>query len=171
MNLSLRVRLGFIASTLGSLLCGCGGTTGPEALDEAQAVAPAEERASNDRLPKEASQHQKASAPGDDVIPCPVCGDGVCDGYTETCAECPQDCGACSVCGDGICNGTELCTDCPADCGACTCHDVCEGGGPLDAACGTCEAQMCVYDSYCCSVAWDSLCVSEVESLCGKTCP
>jgi hypothetical protein len=30
--------------------------------------------------------------------------------------------------------------------------------------------QICAFDSYCCSVSWDSLCVSEVSSICGQTC-
>lgn len=56
---------------------------------------------------------------GADMVCPPKCGDGKCNG-TETCATCPQDCGACApFCGDGKCNGTEDCTTCPGDCGAC----------------------------------------------------
>jgi len=52
-----------------------------------------------------------------------VCGDGICHAG-ESCASCPQDCGACPapVCGDGRCDGGESCTSCPGDCGACPGH-------------------------------------------------
>jgi len=44
------------------------------------------------------------------------CGDGEC-GYTETCLNCPYDCGIC--CGDGECESehAENCWSCPIDCG------------------------------------------------------
>jgi hypothetical protein len=49
---------------------------------------------------------------------CPGCGDGKCiDG--ETCSSCPQDCGACATCGDGKCKSGETCLSCPQDCGVC----------------------------------------------------
>jgi hypothetical protein len=50
---------------------------------------------------------------------------------------CVVDCGACGPsCGDGICNGTETCLDCPGDCGSTTCtdafgDDVCAGDNGL----------------------------------------
>lgn len=48
-----------------------------------------------------------------------VCGDNVC-AATETCAQCPADCGACpEVCGDGSCTASESCESCEADCGVC----------------------------------------------------
>jgi len=57
-----------------------------------------------------------------------MCGDGTCNG-TETCSNCPADCGACApVCGDGTCNGTETCSSCQTDCGACPVS--CAGAGP-----------------------------------------
>jgi hypothetical protein len=49
-------------------------------------------------------------------------------------------------------------------------HGACEQGGPLDPACGACEAAVCSADSYCCDVAWDSICVQEAEDLCGVDC-
>lgn len=48
----------------------------------------------------------------------PVCGDKVCNG-SETCENCPEDCGICPYCGDGMCNGDETCNTCPLDCGVC----------------------------------------------------
>jgi hypothetical protein len=54
--------------------------------------------------------------------PPPSCGDGLCNG-TDTCSNCPQDCGVCPPpppsCGDGQCNGSETCSSCPQDCGVC----------------------------------------------------
>jgi hypothetical protein len=58
----------------------------------------------------------------------PWCGSGVCGGG-ETCATCPQDCGACPpICGDASCDGGETCATCSADCGACDVPDA----GPTD---------------------------------------
>ena len=100
---------------------------------------------------------------------CAVCGDGLCD-WTEACDTCAADCGACPVCGDGLCDWTESCQSCAGDCGACVCHDTCQAGTPLDASCGTCEAQICAVDSFCCTASWDALCVSEVGTICGTPC-
>jgi hypothetical protein len=49
-------------------------------------------------------------------------------------------------------------------------HDPCTTGGCLDPACDPCVSQICAADPYCCSSAWDSICVDEVESICGQTC-
>ncbi|WP_437321325.1 hypothetical protein [Sorangium sp. So ce385] len=49
-------------------------------------------------------------------------------------------------------------------------HGKCEEGGPLDPACDPCVASICAIDSFCCDVAWDAACVSEVASICGETC-
>jgi hypothetical protein len=108
---------------------------------------------------------------------CPVCGDGKCAAadFAEDCSSCPADCGICAVCGDGKCDPVEGedCSTCAADCGGCggTCsHDQCTSGGPLDASCGTCVDTICQADPFCCTSAWDSICISEVGSLCGETC-
>ena len=58
---------------------------------------------------------------------------------TETCSNCPEDCGSCTVapsCPDSVCSGTETCTSCPADCGVCAVTPVrgdhiCNGGKDL----------------------------------------
>jgi hypothetical protein len=49
---------------------------------------------------------------------CVGCGDGVC-GASESCRDCPSDCGDC--CGNDVCDAAfgEDCTTCEDDCGAC----------------------------------------------------
>ena len=55
-------------------------------------------------------------------------------------------------------------------------HTLCTSGAPLAAGCdspplaSSCVASICAVDSYCCDVAWDPICESEVASVCGKTC-
>ena len=71
-------------------------------------------------------------------IPCPICGDGVCESkYGETSENCPADCGAPAGCGNGTCDvaGGE-CATCPADCNLAACC----GNGTCDAAVGETNA-------------------------------
>ena len=56
--------------------------------------------------------------------------------------------------------------------GGSTCsHAICTAGTKLTSACDPCAAQVCAADSYCCGTKWDSVCVGEVASVCGQTCP
>ena len=48
-------------------------------------------------------------------------------------------------------------------------HDLCTTGGALSSGCDTCVTQICGQDSYCCTTAWDSICVGEVQSICGQS--
>jgi hypothetical protein len=103
------------------------------------------------------------------------CGDTNCD-PGETCMTCPADCGQCGpVCPNGQCEAGETCMSCPSDCGQCPnncAHDLCVTGVKLDPNCDQCADDVCFFDSYCCTTAWDSACVSEVNSYCiGKSCP
>ncbi len=50
-------------------------------------------------------------------------------------------------------------------------HALCSTGVKLVATCDACTAKICAADSYCCNTQWDSVCVQEVTSLCGKSCP
>jgi hypothetical protein len=51
-------------------------------------------------------------------------------------------------------------------------HAVCKAGAPLAPTCSTCAGDVCSQDPYCCSVAWDKICVSEVAQFCsGQSCP
>src|SRR6185295_12357211 len=49
-------------------------------------------------------------------------------------------------------------------------HSLCTTGGPLDPNCSSCVAQVCSFDSFCCVVAWDSICVAEAQKTCGTVC-
>ncbi|KAI8804181.1 metalloprotease [Cladochytrium replicatum] len=49
-------------------------------------------------------------------------------------------------------------------------HDVCTTGKPLTSECGDCAAQIIAADPFCGSNSWDSICVSEVASVCGLSC-
>lgn len=51
-------------------------------------------------------------------------------------------------------------------------HSPCTTGGPLAVGCGSidCVTWICGVDSYCCDIAWDSVCVSEVGSVCQRRC-
>ncbi len=57
-----------------------------------------------------------------------------------------------------------------SEAGASCAHDVCEPGDPLDPTCSTCVETVCAADPYCCTTAWDALCVEEAQTLCGATC-
>ena len=114
--------------------------------------------------------------------------DGQCQG-TMTCAHSDCDtgsalangCDACvtSICGvdpyccttawDSICVG-EVGSVCGKSCTTQCAHDECKTGTNLQTGCDACVTQICAVDSYCCSTAWDRLCVNEVGSVCGKSC-
>jgi Zn-dependent metalloprotease len=53
--------------------------------------------------------------------------------------------------------------------GSCT-HPICTSGGPLVSGCDPCVTKICASDSYCCTTAWDGICVNEVASICGQSC-
>jgi hypothetical protein len=49
--------------------------------------------------------------------------------------------------------------------------DKCTTGGAFSSASDSCDSSICAVDSYCCNVAWDGICVSEVRTVCGNlTC-
>jgi len=95
--------------------------------------------------------------------------DGACDSCAASvCAEDPYCCttewdSICvgevdQFCGAGTCNGGG---------GSNNCHDECTVGAKMSAACGTCVADVCAYDSFCCDTEWDALCVDHADALCG----
>lgn len=49
--------------------------------------------------------------------------------------------------------------------------DKCEAGAGFSSASDPCESAICAVDSFCCSTAWDSICVAEVRTVCDSlTC-
>ncbi|MCB9714217.1 MAG: hypothetical protein H6712_10195 [Myxococcales bacterium] len=128
-----------------------------------------------------------------------ICGNGLdddCDSTVDDGCGCPF--GLCSVSGSPMVNGCDPCVSsvCAADpyccstawdsacvnevetvCGQADCvgsscaHLVCSTGVALTSGCHSCVSTICLFDSYCCTTAWDSTCVNEVASYCGLTCP
>ncbi len=84
---------------------------------------------------------------------------------------CAVDSYCCSTAWDRLCVN-EVGSVCGKSCGGNTCaHALCTAGGNLTSGCDPCVTQICAVDSYCCSTAWDSICVGEVGSVCGNSCP
>jgi hypothetical protein len=50
-------------------------------------------------------------------------------------------------------------------------HDKCTFGEPLDPACDPCVAAIIDRDPYCGTTQWDSICVNQVATVCGLSCP
>ncbi|EYF02515.1 hypothetical protein [Chondromyces apiculatus] len=44
-------------------------------------------------------------------------------------------------------------------------------GVALASACDPCVAQVCAFDSFCCTTEWDEVCRSAVTTVCGQACP
>jgi hypothetical protein len=66
------------------------------------------------------------------------------------------------------CNGSGVCT--AGTCSITCAHDKCVSGVRLATGCDPCVTNICSFDSFCCNVTWDSICVSEVSSVCHATC-
>lgn len=47
-------------------------------------------------------------------------------------------------------------------------HSICETGAAVSATCHSCAQSICNVDSFCCTNAWDALCVAEVTTICGR---
>jgi hypothetical protein len=94
-------------------------------------------------------------------------------GCTPACSgkQCGDDgCGgSCGTCGSGQTCSAGVCMGGGGGGGSCA-HPICSTGGAEDASCDPCAGQVCAADSYCCSTAWDSICVGEVGSICGESC-
>ncbi|HEX7839240.1 MAG TPA: S53 family peptidase [Kofleriaceae bacterium] len=50
-------------------------------------------------------------------------------------------------------------------------HLLCNTGAALVSGCNSCATSICAADSFCCASSWDSICVGEVSSVCGLSCP
>jgi hypothetical protein len=101
------------------------------------------------------------------TTPCSGCIDaaGTCQSGT-TVTACGSGGNACVACGDGQTCTNGVCTAVPA----CE-HPICTVGTKLTSGCDPCATKICASDSYCCTNSWDSICVGEVSSICGQTCP
>jgi hypothetical protein len=102
-----------------------------------------------------------------DSAPCnpkQTCGDGQCLAPSETCSNCPSDCGSCSggggnnKCGNGVCDIGET-LSCPSDC-----NGGGGGGGSCVGKCGGMGSGLCWCDAGC-SSAGD--CCSDYATACG----
>jgi hypothetical protein len=60
---------------------------------------------------------------------------------------------------------------CAESAGSCG-HTLCTTGAKVTSGCDPagCAAKVCAADAYCCSTAWDSVCVGKVASVCGNNC-
>ncbi len=104
---------------------------------------------------------------------------GVCAAGTQHCVagsiQCVQNVNAsaeqpanCTDAKDNDCDGTTDAADTDCACG----HVLCTTGGKLFAGCATagvtnkCVSDICTADAFCCNNTWDSICVSEVRTIC-----
>jgi hypothetical protein len=71
--------------------------------------------------------------------------------------------------GGGDSGGGDAGTDSGGGGGSCA-HPICSSGSKLTSGCDPCATKVCASDSYCCTTAWDSICVGEVSSICGQSC-
>jgi len=81
------------------------------------------------------------------------CGSDGCGGVCGSCAS-GESCDAA-----GQCVPSSSCA-----------HPICSKGKRLVASCDSCASQICAADPYCCAKRWDSICVSEVNSICKQGC-
>lgn len=75
----------------------------------------------------------------------------------------------CNPCVQAICAQDPTCCE-PPYYGTCL-HDPCQAGSRLKKTCDPCVEDICDVDPFCCVTQWDALCVAEVTSVCGKSCP
>jgi hypothetical protein len=156
--LKLRVVLVIAAGAAGTFAC---------ADDPSPPRATAEQRL--EAVAGPACEHAVCAAGAKLVAACDPCATQLCaaDPYccsTEWDATCVGE--VASICG-------QSCTPKPAasDAGPSTCaHPTCATGGALASGCDACATALCAQDPYCCAVAWDATCVSEVTSICGQSC-
>jgi hypothetical protein len=93
------------------------------------------------------------------------------DGASSPCAGsvCAHDPYCCTTAWDSICT-SEVSSYCGFSCGNTCAHSECATGGSLATGCDFCTSDVCAHDPYCCTTAWDSICVSEVATYCSYSC-
>jgi hypothetical protein len=73
-----------------------------------------------------------------------------------------------SICAD---DAGDLCPLCGGGAGGCIESDgCCAANSQIGCADTGCEALVCMFDPYCCIVAWDTICGSEASQVC-SVCP
>ncbi|MBN2497050.1 MAG: putative metal-binding motif-containing protein [Deltaproteobacteria bacterium] len=90
---------------------------------------------------------------------------------------CTIDPACCSTAWDSTCvtDVRTVCGSltCPESAGSCA-HSLCVPGVLMDSGCDAaqadCVSQICALDSWCCTMDWDSICVFEVDTVCGLNC-
>jgi hypothetical protein len=84
---------------------------------------------------------------------------------------CAVDPYCCTTFWDSICVGevSSVCDSLACHTDACV-HTECSTGLVLSSTCSPCAQHICSVDPYCCHTAWDSICVSEVSTVCGDNC-
>jgi hypothetical protein len=93
-------------------------------------------------------------------------------GDSDSCVAqvCAVDPFCCASGWDGQCV-QEVNSICHKTCTSCTASICSVQTGPIGTGCGSfCALWICSLDPYCCQTKWDSLCVSEVGSICGLGC-
>ena len=169
----------------GTDVTGADSTTGPDAAPPQDALPSGDADA---LPPPENSCCETSELPGcvdPGIMECVCTEVAVCcqQAWTGKCVDaanilCHAGCGGGGVvpvpgaeCGDGACDPEEDCGSCPGDCGFCAgsggCCDPHGSTGCADLAITQC---VCGVDEYCCSTAWDELCVSEAGADCGAGC-
>lgn len=49
-------------------------------------------------------------------------------------------------------------------------HSLCASGAKVAKQCHSCATTVCAVDAYCCSTAWDGICVNEAKNMCNDAC-
>lgn len=98
---------------------------------------------------------------------------------TDACVAdiCAADPFCCATSWDSICISEvrTVCDSlaCPEANGSCT-HSLCASSSALVNSCDStkadCVSAICGVDPFCCTTAWDGICVGEVDSVCGNNC-
>lgn len=124
--------------------------------------------------PPTSCAHSICSSGGALTSSCDPCVTKVCAQDSYCCAtawdgQCVGE--VASICGSSQCSGggTTPPPPPPPPTGTCS-HAICSTGQALTSGCNSCASTICAQDSYCCTTAWDSVCVSEVGSICGQSC-
>ncbi|NOK37135.1 hypothetical protein HMI49_28450 [Corallococcus exercitus] len=103
--------------------------------------------------------------------PTATCAPTTCTAQGKNCGTLSDGCGgtlSCGTCGSGqTCGSNNVCTP---NAPACS-HNVCTAGTALVKTCSSCVNTVCTRDSYCCTTAWDSVCVNEASQWCAIAQP